>query len=236
MGTATYDVDTVDVVSIIQDLMARGVRLTSTPLGTIQVSPASGLSAADRALILSHKPELLAELRKCEHGVHGEHCFGVIAPRALYANPTRDVHGDGETPLTTRVSLADFRAIPVLPAPPLSPADEATIRAWLQSSGETPASIASDLEVFRRRLDTRQWLLKIIEREAGPARKTRNRSPHGRPAEDRVTQLAAEFYDHLFGPGIATRCCGPSHDRYCDVGRELRDTYYTAAKAVGKLT
>ncbi|MHB8391569.1 MAG: hypothetical protein ACYDBH_18645 [Acidobacteriaceae bacterium] len=141
------------------------------------------------------------------------------------------------------VSLADFRQIPVPPAPTLSQVDEQKIRQWLRDSGETACAIESDLEVFRRRLDSRQWILRIIEEQAESVREaTEERAAilefDGglcRQEAERIAQLSRAFYDHLMGPGVALHCCHAPHNRYCAEGLKLRDTYYEAAKAAGRL-
>ncbi|MHB8549341.1 MAG: hypothetical protein ACYDAZ_09295 [Thermoplasmataceae archaeon] len=130
-------------------------------------------------------------------------------------------------------------------APPLSHADEQKIRQWLRASGETGSTIENDLEVCRRRLDTRQWLLGIIEqervtesvKEAFEERAAIMEHDGGlsREEAERIAQHSRAFYDHLMGPGIALRCCHAPHDRYCPEGQKLRDTYYTAAKAASRL-
>ena len=55
-----------DALALIHDLTTRGLCLTPTPRGTIQVSPSGSLSPTDRDLIRQHKAELLAELQKCD--------------------------------------------------------------------------------------------------------------------------------------------------------------------------
>ena len=51
----------------------------------------------------------------------------------------------------------------------------------------------------------------------------------------RVAKLAGVFYNHLMGPAAATGCCWAPRNRYCAEGLKLRDTYYEAAKAAGRL-
>lgn len=179
MDAATYDVDTsapMDAATILRALTAKGVSLGCTPRGTIQVSPASGLSAADRALILSHKPELLAELRKREHVNLVNIDSGYIPTAHTTRTPERDVHGELARP----------------------------------NEGH---------EAFEERAA-------ILEYEGGLSR----------VEADRVAKLSGEFYQHLFGPGQATGCCHGRSDRYCPEGRRLRNAYYDAAKAAGRLT
>lgn len=53
----------------------------------------------------------------------------------------------------------------------------------------------------------------------------------GLPREDadKIAQLAAVFYEHLFGAGIESGCCNGRHGIYCKEGQRLRDEYYAAA-------
>ncbi|MHB1529366.1 MAG: hypothetical protein ACYCXT_08085 [Acidiferrobacteraceae bacterium] len=83
-----------DATTIIRVLAAKGVCLGSTPRGTILVIPASGLSAADRALIRGHKPELLAELRKREHVNLVNMASPHNPPARTMHPPAREGHGN----------------------------------------------------------------------------------------------------------------------------------------------
>ncbi len=137
-------------------------------------------------------------------------------------------------------------------APPLTEAEETAIREWLAYIGETdPGEIADVILVCWRSTDTRVWCLKqyaaipgeqeaakraaqeaieeragILEHEAGLER----------TEAERIAKLAGDFYSHLFGPGQGTGCCHGSTGKFCTEGRQLRDRYYNAVKATGRLT
>ncbi len=134
---------------------------------------------------------------------------------------------------------------------PLNKAEKAHILAWLEFIGETDASTIADvLQTCERYPDTRAHCLRearnagarriiaarvakeaaeeragILEHEAGLAR----------TEAERVSKLAEAFYNHLWGPGMATNCCHGRTGKYCAEGRKLRDAYYEAAKSAGKL-
>lgn len=210
-----------DAATIIQDFSAKGVRLACTSRDTIQVSPSSSLSAADRALIVEHRAELLAELRKREHvnivNIDSSHSPGA---RTILAPLT----------LTDKTEIRAWLA-------GIGETDSATI--------------ADVLAICERFPDTRQWCLREAEscptREKRVARSvqeatekravpTEQDGAASRTAAVEVSALALAFYNHLFGPGQATGCCYGRTNRYCPEGRRLRDTYYEAAKVAGKLT
>ena len=130
--------------------------------------------------------------------------------------------------------------------------DEALdIRAWLDLIGETdPATIADVLRTCERFPDTlahclnqartteaRQVIAARAALEAAAERAAILEHDAGlkRSEAERVAKLARSFYDHLFGPAVATHCCHAPRNRYCNEGKRLRDTYYDAAKAAGKL-
>ena len=127
--------------------------------------------------------------------------------------------------------------------------ETSAIRAWLELIGETdPATIADVLSACERLPETRARCLREARTtEARQVIATRAAleaaEEHGallsedrtRSEAERVAKLAELFYNHLFGPGMATRCCWAPGDRYCNAGKRFRDIYYEAAKAAGRL-
>ncbi|MHB1515893.1 MAG: hypothetical protein ACYCVY_09335 [Acidiferrobacteraceae bacterium] len=266
MDAATDDVDTgapMDAATIIRKLTAKGVCLGSTSRGTIQVSPASGLSAADRALILGHKPELLAELQKREH-VNLVNMVSCGDP-AAHTMPPADAHSHRRLPDGRGLWLSPPETVDAVQARypgamPWTDADAVTVtlltetetsdlRAWLAFIGETdPATVEDVLRACERSLTTRaHWLREARFTEARQVIATRAASETfeeraaileydgglSRKEAERIAQLSAAFYNHLMA---RTGCCYAPHDRYCPEGQRLRDVYYEAAKAAGKLT
>ncbi len=134
---------------------------------------------------------------------------------------------------------------------PLNKAERAHLLAWLELIGETDkATIADVLATCERYPDTRAHCLRearnagarriIAARVALEAAEERaaimEHDGHLKRTEaERIAKLAEAFYNHLWGPGMATGCCYGRTGRYCHEGRKLKDAYYEAAKSAGKL-
>jgi hypothetical protein len=133
----------------------------------------------------------------------------------------------------------------------LTEAERAHILAWLEFIGETDAATVADvLSTCERFPDTKAHCLTqahttkarqiIAARAALEAAEERadileHDAGMKRSEAERVSKLAEAFYNHLWGPGQATGCCYGRTGRYCHEGRKLRDTYYEAARAAGRL-
>ena len=124
------------------------------------------------------------------------------------------------------------------------------IRGWLAFIGEVdPLAVVDALSLCERFPDTKAHFLReakttkslqaIATRAALEAAQEHAlilNQDKLRTTNANVTALAEAFYNHLFGPGVATGCCWAPRNRYCAEGLKLRDTYYNAAKAAGKMT
>ena len=112
--------------------------------------------------------------------------------------------------------------------------DKATIDDVLRTCERFPETRARCLREARtteaRQIIATRAALEAAEEHAALLSEDRTRSE-----AERVAKLAELFYNHLFGPGMATGCCWASRDRYCSEGERLRDIYYEAAKAAGRL-
>ena len=129
---------------------------------------------------------------------------------------------------------------------PLTADETLSLRAWLAFIGETDkATIEDVLRACERSLTTRaHWLREARFTEAAVATRAASEAFEERAAileyegglsrkeAERIAQLSRAFYAHLMA---RTGCCYAPHDRYCPEGQRLRDAYYTAAKAAGRL-
>lgn len=108
---------------------------------------------------------------------------------------------------------ADGDRIKVTPSSRLT--DE--LRAQIRShKSEILAALQNDIaQAVTEAVNERQA---ILEHDGGLSRSE----------ADRVAELAAEFYQHLFADAKRTGCCYAPVGRYCEEGRRLRDRYYGA--------
>ncbi|MHB8347064.1 MAG: hypothetical protein ACYDHM_07685 [Acidiferrobacterales bacterium] len=157
-------------------------------------------------------------------------------------------------PATGPVHWQEWQAAhpPAPDAPPLTEAEEIQIRGWLHFIGETdPGEIADVVLTCWRYPGTRAWIL--AQHAAIPVRQAVARELAQESVEERagilehdgglarqdaerIAQLAKAFYDHLFGPGVATGCCHGSTGKYCAEGKRLQTIYCKVTKAAHKLT
>lgn len=247
------------VSGLIEQARALGAELV--PLGgTLRVRARRPLPDDLVAELRAHKAEVLAALAPSEATelpsgptLEAQRVEGNPATVATLATPAPDPPSTVATlpnapVLETQrfMSLEDWRAVPVPPAPPLTVEDEHLIRGWLQSLGEPLAAIEHDVAVARRREDTRAWLLARAREQSVDVAAAVREAVEQRTAVleheaelkpdqvKAVARLARDFYRHLFGPGVATGCCHGRTGRYCAEGKRLRDIYYEAAADAGK--
>jgi len=160
----------------------------------------------------------------------------VASPTADPVQPWEQWQADHPNPGTVVLSTDQTSAIRVWLAY-IGETDNATIRDVLATCAKHPDTLAHCLSE-RKAIPGKQDTVKLAVQEA-----TKERAPilehNGRLTSEeagRVSQLAGEFYNHLFGVGQATGCCYGRINKYCTEGNRLRDTYYEAAKAAGRLT
>ncbi len=230
--------------ALIQDATRDGLVLTPTETGALRIQGPKMARAKWMPILKERKAEVLAELRKGELGEHGEHCF---PPK-----PVRTICHNSPEVGQPAMGWEEWQAAHPSPGTvPLNKAEKAHILAWLEFIGERdPQTIADVLATCERFPDTKAHCLREA-RNAGARRIIAARAAleaaeeraaileHDgelkRTEAERVAKLAEAFYNHLWGPGMATGCCYGRTGRYCAEGRKLKDAYYEAAKLAGKL-
>ena len=237
--------------TLIQDATRDGLTLAPTGTGTLRVHGPKAAIAKWAPILKERKAEVLAALaakdaRPIPSPNKTASHWRLPDGRPLWVSP----------PETAEQVQARYPgAVPwvdeTVTVTPLNKAERSHILAWLAFIGEKdPRTIADVLATCERYPDTRAHCLRearnagarriiaarvakeaseeragILEHEAGLAR----------TEAERVSKLAEAFYNHLWGPGMASNCCHGRTGKYCAEGRKLRDAYYEAAKSAGKL-
>lgn len=206
---------------LLRDAESDGLTLKPTDHGTLRIDGPKDAIARWTPILRARKAELLA----------------VLQPPATGPVPWQQ--WQAEHP-------------PAPDAPPLTEAEETQIRGWLHFIGETdPGEVADAVLTCWRYPGTRAWIL--AQHAAIPVRQAVARELAQESVEERagilehdgglarqdaerIAQLAKAFYDHLFGPGVATGCCHGSTGKYCAEGKRLQTIYCKVTKAAHKLT
>ena len=161
------------MTALLEQIEADGIRLTITESGEVRIAGKRSLVERWAPTLRDRKPDLMAALRAREH-VNMVNVISCGDP-AAHTMPPADAHSryrlpDGRelwvSPPETleQVQARHPGAVPWMDADSvtvteLPPEDEATIRAWLVSLGETAAAIEQDIGTARRFPDTAAWLL-----------------------------------------------------------------------------
>ena len=161
------------MTALLEQIEADGIRLTVTESGEVRIAGKRSLVERWAPTLRDRKPDLMAALLAREHVnmVNIIPC-GNLAARTM---PPTDAHSrwrlpDGREVWTSppetleQIQARHPGAVPWMDADSvtvteLTPEDEATIRAWLASLGETSDAIEQDIETARRFPDTAAWLL-----------------------------------------------------------------------------
>lgn len=153
--------------TLIRDAARDGLTLAPTETGTLRVHGPKSAVAKWAPILKERKTEILAALRSPANDAHPGPLATVTVTEALISHWC---HPDGR-PLwvSPPESIEEVQArypgaVPwtdadTVTVTELTPEDEATIRAWLASLGETSDAIEQDIETARRFPDTAAWLL-----------------------------------------------------------------------------
>ncbi len=253
------------MTALLEQIEADGIRLTITESGEVRIAGKRSLVERWAPTLRDRKPDLMAALQAREkvNVVNVVNVISCGDP-AAHTMPPADAHSHRRLPDSRELWLSPPETMDAVQArypgampwtnadavtvTPLTETETLDLRAWLAFIGETDkATIADVLRACERSPTTRaHWLREARFTEARQAIATRAaleafeeraaileyEGGLKRSEAERIAQLSAAFYNHLMA---RTGCCYAPHDRYCPEGKRLRDAYYTAAKAAGRL-